>query len=231
LCWILFGYIRRVSHVLNLVKENKHLNKRCNIENKLTFWYIVSMDMVLSIITGRSYRYDCSYLLNSDNIVNLINKIDSSKSSKIVIMDLVLSRLLDIVIQYIRNCHSNSTNIKYLEKKIEYWFNLYDESIFLSDELNYNTTYSHYIIFFCTLKLIYCRHKSTSIVSDYSLSTSEEDKYLLMNNIKDKYLDDKYFDTFLEHAYNFLTNKNSKNLDTQKSEYNKGKKTYIFILK
>ncbi|OUM64549.1 hypothetical protein PIROE2DRAFT_8621 [Piromyces sp. E2] len=234
LCWILFSYFIRKSNILNMINDNENLNKRCNLENKLTFLNVTSMDMILSIITGRSNRHDYCNILYSDKIINMINNAndnlhDLSKDLidlfKIVIMDLVTSRLLAIVVHYINESHTDTSEIKYLENKIEYWFKLF-EPIFICNDQYYSISYNNsifYHVFFSTLKILYYRCKSTSIISNkIKIQSTGKDNFIMIDHIKDESdnLDNKYSETFLKYCYNLLSNKKFENDRIQKSLFN-----------
>ncbi|OUM64546.1 hypothetical protein PIROE2DRAFT_8618 [Piromyces sp. E2] len=232
LCWILFGYFTRKTNILNLFKDNEKLNKRYNLENKLTFLSITSLDMKLSIITGRSSKYDYLNLLYTDNVIKIVNNINDNINDlsndlidmlKVVITDLVLSRLLAIVVHYIVESHTDTTEMEYLEKIIVYWFKLY-EPIFTRDDNCYSVNYKNNVycqIFFSTLKILYLRCKSASIISNkIKIPSSIKDNYIIPEVYKSNNLKNKYSDPLLEYCYNLLLNILLKKENTEKSVFN-----------
>ncbi|ORX56064.1 hypothetical protein BCR36DRAFT_280771 [Piromyces finnis] len=178
--WILFGIALRMAYLLKLDEEDKNLSEIYNEERKFTFWYVISKDMLLSVITGRSYRYDLYSFLCSPTIKSILFNFKPKRSYFNLLFQIILANLLQKVIQYVRRRNSRLEEVDLVEKEIDYWFKL------LEPEFNYqksdnieNTSIGeiigsiHFDIIFSTLKIIYYRHKPTSVIT-----TNRKNHYL-----------------------------------------------------
>jgi len=167
-----------MSYILKLGEDDKNLSKIYNEERKLTFWYVISKDMVFSVITGRSYRYDLYNFLRSPTTGSYLLSLKSNRTSIHLILQIMLANLLQKVIQYVRRRNSSIEEIDMTEKEIEYWFkNLEPEFNFhiannnnnndnnKNDSIGHNITSIHFDIIFSTLKIIFYRHKPSSVIT------------------------------------------------------------------
>jgi len=157
-----------MSYVLGLNQEDNNISKSNSNEKILIFWNVVCKDIQLSLITGKFYNLYQS--LNSEATISLLSKLELNKSSVILTMNIVLSKLLQIIVQYIQNNRSNSNKIIYLEEMIKYWFDIYEpyfnfEYDIEKEDISNIIPYSQFEIYFYTLKILFYRHKLTSVLS------------------------------------------------------------------
>ncbi|OUM64545.1 hypothetical protein PIROE2DRAFT_8617 [Piromyces sp. E2] len=140
------------------------------------------MDMILSIITGRSSKHCYYNSLFSNDIIQLVDNIAENLNKlpndfinlfKVTVMNLVSSRLLVVIIYYIKENHTDTTNIKYLEKEIEHWFKLF-ELIFIQ--------YCYNIL---SNKLLKNENTQKSIFNDDNVNNSIQQQLekLIENNV------------------------------------------------
>ncbi|OUM64750.1 hypothetical protein PIROE2DRAFT_60476 [Piromyces sp. E2] len=164
-----------MSYILKLDEEDKSLSKAYNEERKLTFWYVISKDMVFSVITGRSYRYDLYNFLRSPTTGSYLLSLKANRSSINLILQIILANLLQKVIQYVRRRNSRVKEIDLVEKEIEYWFKILEPEFNYQKGNNNNNnndsiseiiTSIHFDIIFSTLKIILYRHKPSSVITN-----------------------------------------------------------------
>jgi len=214
LSWVLLGSSLKLSYILNLSKQDKTLSKIYNNERLITFWCCYCKDIVYSIITGRNYRYD---IINIKDITNLIINLKITKYTAILVMNLVVVILIHIIKQYIGEIKYNDSEKIFLENKIKFWFKSYEhifnyECEIENEKLDNIVTLSQLDFFYHTLKIVFYRHQSTSLV----VNSSKKLKVKTLNNFEgigcnftkyEKY-EKKNYDRFFQSCLNFLNRKN-----------------------
>ncbi|OUM59158.1 hypothetical protein PIROE2DRAFT_15384, partial [Piromyces sp. E2] len=204
-----------MSYILGLNQEDNSIDKRRFNERILTFYYIVCKDIQLSIITGRFYQYNIYDSLNSEITISLLSKLELNKNSIILIMNLVLSKFYQIVLQYIQESRSKSTDdVIFLDEKIKYWINIYEpyfnfEYDIEKEDISNIIPFWQYEVCFYALKILFNRHKLTSV-----LSKSNEK----ISNISNKNINETFYksernenyniDLFLKYCLKFIKRKN-----------------------
>ncbi|ORX87584.1 hypothetical protein BCR32DRAFT_289236 [Anaeromyces robustus] len=215
--WIIIGNALRLSYILHLYKENKSLNKLYNNERKITFWYNISMDILYSIMTGRSYRYDYYNMLDSEYIISFLSQLEITKNALTLVKTLILSKIFHNIILYIREIRLNNIKTNDLYEKIEHWLEI------LEPEFNYNynaedediydiVTNSQFDIFFTFLKILFYRRKSTLITKKFDQKLPDENDLNVYgdigyNFIKYKGNELKFSDYLLRYCFDFLKKK------------------------
>jgi len=227
--WLLLGIALNMAYLLNLNCNDLSQDFRHNEERKLTFWHILCKDMIVSVITGRAYKYDINIFLNSKLSLNIFKYINSNKQTINLILHIVLANILRKVIQYIKKSNSDINELNLLEKEIDYWFKVF-EPIF-KYEIDETTdvaeiyTKLNFDILFSTLKIILYRHKPTSVITRRSIKPSPK----LINFVYEVYCNKKLNksldinkkflfvnepsnenDIFLDYSYDILNKKTTK---------------------
>jgi len=167
-----------MAYLLNLNCEDLSQDFKHNEERRLTFWHILCKDMIVSVITGRSYKYDINIFLNSKLSLNVFKYINSNKQTINLILHIILANILRKVIQYIKKHNSNTNELNLLEKEIDYWFKVF-EPIF-KYEIDETTDIAeiyiklNFDILFSTLKIVLYRHKPTSVIIQRNVKPSQK---------------------------------------------------------
>ncbi|OUM64310.1 hypothetical protein PIROE2DRAFT_69261 [Piromyces sp. E2] len=99
-----------------------------------------------------------------------------------MVENIVLTRLAYAIKQYINEYKANTPEKYYFEKRIIYWFKIFEPKCnfeYNPEEHGINdvVALNHINIFFCTLKIVFYRHQSTSFV----LSGSKKNKFKALN--------------------------------------------------
>ena len=222
-----------MSYTLQINEENKNLKNIYNDEKKIAFWYNISMDILYSIMTSRSYRYDYYNILNSEYAVSNISQLELTKNSLIIIMNLVLSKLFHIIVIFIREMRLNSIEISNLDKKIDYWLKLFEPEFTYNYDIEEEDISSVFInsqfdIFFITLKIIFYRRKLTLISTKHKEKLPDENDLNIYgdigyNFIKSKEKEQRFSDCLLNYCIDFLKKRNEIKTEDKKFTYYEGK--------
>jgi len=240
--WIIIGNALRLSHTLQINKKKKDLKSIYNNEKMITFWYNVSMDILYSVMTNRSYRYDYYNILNSEYSISFLTQLELTKNSLIIIMNLIISKLFHIIVIYIREIRSNNFEISNLDKKIDYWLKMFEPEFTYNydleeEDIDSVITNSQLEIFFITLKIIYYRRKLTLISTQHKGKLPDENDLNIYGDIgynflKSKEKEQRFSDCLLNYCIDFLKKKNEIKMEDKIFTYNDGKPNnykYLFV--
>eukprot|EP00833_Pecoramyces_ruminatium_P010687 jgi/Orpsp1_1/1184719/evm.model.c7180000090709.2 len=187
------------------------------------------MDILYSIMTSRSYRYDYYNILSSEYAVSFLSQLELTKNSLIIIMNLVLSKLFLTIIIFIREMRSNNFEISNLDKKIDYWLKIFEPEFTFNydiedEDINSVITNSQFNIFFITLKIIFYRRKSILISTKHKEKLPDENDLNIYgdigyNFIKFKEKEQQISDCLLNYCIDFLKKRNEIKTGNKKFTY------------
>ncbi|OUM64311.1 hypothetical protein PIROE2DRAFT_8931, partial [Piromyces sp. E2] len=110
--------------------------------------------------------------------------------------------------------HIDNPEKVFLEKTIKYWLKQYEpgfdyEYDIEKEELGHIIAFSQHNIFFCTLKIIFYRHQSTSFVTTKKLQTKvlNSSEGIGYNFTKYEKHEKKKYNMFFKYSLNFINNK------------------------